>query len=52
MLDAVTDAYRCIHLTRYPILGFAVARGHVVWSGLWSPAAERTILEMALPSNP
>ena len=52
MLNAITGVYRRIRSTLHPISGFAVARGRVLWSGLWSPAAERTILEMPLPSNP
>jgi hypothetical protein len=52
MLNAITGVYRRIHRTRHPTSGFAVARGRVLWSGLWSPAAERTIIGMRLPSNP
>ena len=52
MMNAVTGVYRRIHLDRHTISGLAVAGGLVMWSGLWSPAAERTIVGMWLPSNP
>ena len=52
MLNAITGVYRRIYLARHTIYGPAVARGRVMWSGLWSPIAERTILGMPLPPNP
>jgi hypothetical protein len=52
MMNAVTGVYRRIHLDGHTISGLAVARGRVLWSGLWSPAAERTPFELSLPFNP
>jgi hypothetical protein len=52
MLNAITGVYRRIYLDGHTISGLAVARGRVMWSGLWSPIAERTILGMPLPPNP
>jgi len=44
--------YRSIYLDGHTISGLAVGHGRVFWSGLWSPAAERTILGLPLPANP
>jgi hypothetical protein len=52
MLNAITGVYRRIHLSRHRVFGLAVAPGGLFWTGLWSPAAERTILGMPLPPNP
>ena len=52
MMNAITGVYRRIYLGRHTIHGLAIARGRVLWSGLWSLAAERTILGMPLPPNP
>jgi len=52
MMNAITGVYRRIYLSRHRVVGPAVAPGRVFWTGLWSPAAERTILGMPLPPNP
>jgi hypothetical protein len=52
MMNAITGVYRRIHLDPHTISGPWVARGRVLWSGLGSSAAERTILGMPLPPNP
>jgi len=52
MMNAITGVYRAIHVDGHPISLLGVARGRVLWSGLWSPAAERTILGMPLPPSP
>ena len=52
MMNAVTGVYRRIHLDGHTLSGLLVARGRVLWSGLWSPAAERTIYGLPLPATP
>ena len=52
MMNALTGAYRPIHLDGHTIGLLGVARGLVMWSGQWSPTAERTIYGMPLPPNP
>lgn len=52
MLNAVTGVYRRIYLDGHTVYGPAVAHKHVLWTGLWSPLAERTILGMPLPLRP
>jgi len=52
MMNALTGVYRPIHLDGHTIGLVGVARGLVMWSGQWSPAAERTIFGMPLPAKP
>jgi hypothetical protein len=52
MMNAVTGVYRRIYLDAHTVSGLAVARDRVLWSGLWSPAAERTVFGMPLPPSP
>jgi hypothetical protein len=52
MMDALTGVYRPIHLDGHTIGLLGVARGLVMWSGQWSPTAQRTIYGMPLPPNP
>ena len=52
MMNALTGVYRPIHVDGHTVGLLGVTRGLVLWSGLWSPAAERTIFGMPLPPNP